>query len=153
MKAQLLATSFTAEDRVAVARYVFSGLVLLTIGQKLYNPILAENFSDFLALLTEAIFGTAFIPPDAVFVAVIVLEVLLTAGLFLAATFGPAVSMWIAFATIGSTASVFSLLYALDSSCGCGFFGDNPYLVLGQKLVLIGLLLYMKQRRHLLFPT
>ncbi|RMG68347.1 MAG: hypothetical protein D6715_02515 [Calditrichaeota bacterium] len=120
----------------------------LTIVQKLFNPAQFADFTRFVGLLSRTY--DVPLPFDLlwIFRGIIVLEALIVLGLY-----GPKtlrLSLWAGgvWLLLGIGISLLSLYAKLHSACGCGLFGDNPYLLLGEKVLLLLLLLgIVKYRR------
>lgn len=139
------------KDWAIIARNVFVGTILITIIQKIINPIHYENFSNFIIFLVNIIANKNYSTPFTLFVFILLIEGFIVIGLFQKSIFRLVTILGIMLIGSGILASGLSYYYGLKSSCGCGLFGDIPQLLLAQKLVLLFLLVFLNKSSQFLF--
>jgi hypothetical protein len=54
--------------------------------------------------------------------------------------------------TLGVTLSIYSLIFKLNSECGCGLLGQNEYGLLIQKFLILIILSVLYRNKYRLFP-
>ena len=82
----------------------------------------------------------------------VVIELYLVIGLWVKFQYSRAVWCTIALTLGGVVLSISFIMFKINSDCGCGFLGDNEWLLLIQKLViLIVLIVLLKMKSHLQF--
>ncbi|MCF7806951.1 MAG: hypothetical protein K9M49_01305 [Candidatus Marinimicrobia bacterium] len=82
----------------------------------------------------------------------LIIELVCIVGLWLRKIFSVGVFFMLALTTVGVGLSVWSLIFKLQSECGCGLFGDDEYFILAQKILILLLLIILYRGRDLLFP-
>ncbi len=70
------------KDIVEIFRYSFTGILIYSIVQKIYAPVLFDNFNDFMILLSNLIIGSDFISPIITFNIFILLDLFIAVGLY-----------------------------------------------------------------------
>ena len=85
-------------------------------------------------------------------VAALVIEVLFVFGVWFRKTASLAILCAVGLCFCGAILSVYSLIFKINSNCGCGLLGQNEFFILTQKLVLLaGLLWLYRQKSELSF--
>lgn len=84
-------------------------------------------------------------------VVAISVEFYLLFGLWLKRHFRPAIILAICMSVLGTLVNIALLVFKFNSECGCGLLGDNDYLILLQKGVIIVLLTILIKGDSLLF--
>jgi len=115
-------------DLIHITKYVFVGFYIFTIFQKVINPYLFENFSEFITLILEILFNKEFHIMKYLFYIIIVFELLIIIRInFKFFMYTVLISLFLL--GLGLIFSSNSIYYGLNKNCGCGIFGDNPYLI------------------------
>lgn len=131
-----------------IARYTFSGIIIVTIIQKLFNPSQFENLTNFASFISILLFEYNLFNFSFIFYAIIIIEFAIILGLYYQHYFKTSILGGILLLISGITASFVSIYYGLHNNCGCGLFGENPYFLLFQKLFLLGLLIFIWKNKH-----
>ena len=81
------------------------------------------------------------------------IEILIAVGLWVRSVFKSAIIMMSAMTIVGIGLSIWSLIFKLQSDCGCGLMGDNEYVVLIQKVLILGVLYVLLRNKKTLFES
>lgn len=128
------------KDITFIARYTFSGIIIVTIIQKLFDQQQFENLTNFVSFISILLTETVIVNPNIVFYGIILFEAVIVTGLFSKRYFNLSVCSGALMLIFGVSASIVSLYYGIQNNCGCGLFGENPYFLLTQKIIFLGLL-------------
>lgn len=79
------------------------------------------------------------------------LELTTAIALWVKKMFSPAVILMGSLVCIGVGLSAWSIMYKIQSECGCGLFGDDEYFILAQKLIILIVLILLYRGRETLF--
>jgi len=136
-----------------IARYTFSGIIIVTIIQKIFDPNQFENLANFVSLISILLFESILLDISFIFYGIILIEFAIIFSLYSEIHFKTSIQCGILLLLSGATASLVPIYYGLQSNCGCGLFGENPYLLLFQKLFLLGLLIFIWKNKHYYFEA
>ncbi len=135
------------KDCLEILRYTFAGVFILTIIRKIFLPEFELNFRKFFTSLTPMLDYQI----ETIWFGLIVLEVFIIIGVFYRGIFQYSFFPGFILLSIGIVLSIISMVLQIQSNCGCGLLGKNPYLVLFQKLALMTILVILSKNRKLLF--
>jgi hypothetical protein len=79
------------------------------------------------------------------------LETYVATSLWIKGLFSSGVISMSALSVSGVALSVYSIFNKTRFECGCGFLGDNEYLILGQKVLILLVLFALYRGRKYLF--
>jgi len=134
-----------------IVRYIFSGNIIITIIQKIFDPNQFENLTNFTSFISILLFESILLDYSFIFYGIIFIEFAILFGIYSQRYFKTAIQCGILLFLAGISASLVSLYYGLQSNCGCGLFGENPYFLLTQKIVLLGLLFMVWKGKNYYF--
>lgn len=80
-------------------------------------------------------------------VAALVIEAIFVFGVWFKRTVAVSVLLAICLCAGGSVLSIYSLVFKLNSNCGCGLLGQNEFGLLAQKVFLLILLIILFRKR------
>ena len=123
-------------EMVKIIRLTFIITLIITIVQKLLDPQQYENLSKLISLMQFSFLGKYLLDSEYVYWFLLCWEFIIVLGLYTKPFFIPSLLMGFIMITSGIMSSLFSLYFGLKSNCGCGLFGENPYVILFQKLLL-----------------
>ncbi len=123
-------------EMVKIIRLTFIITLIITIIQKLLDPQQYENLSKLISLMQFSFLGKYLLDSEYVYWFLLCWEFIIVLGLSTKSFFIPSLLMGFIMITLGIVSSLFSLYFGLKSNCGCGLFGENPYVILFQKLLL-----------------
>jgi hypothetical protein len=125
-----------------IIRNVFAGFLFITIVQKLIDKKQFENLS---LTISQFFYGFNYFGKleTIVFYSIIIIEIFIIISLYFSFLYKWSLRIALFLLLLGSITSILSIYYGFNNTCGCGLFGDNPYLILWQKIVLIIMLLYL----------
>ena len=86
-------------------------------------------------------------------IAALMVELLCVFGLWVKVLFFPGVTLMSVMTIIGIGLSIWSLIFKLQSDCGCGLMGDNEYIILIQKVLILGVLYVLFRNKKTLFES
>ena len=134
-----------------IVRYILSGNIIITIIQKIFDPNQFENLTNFTSFISILLFESILLDYSFIFYGIIFIEFAILFGIYSQRYFKTAIQCGILLFLAGISASLVSLYYGLQSNCGCGLFGENPYFLLTQKIVLLGLLFMVWKGKNYYF--
>ena len=134
-----------------IVRYIFSGNIIITIIQKIFDPNQFENLTNLTSFISILLFESILLDYSFIFYGIIFIEFAILFGIYSQRYFKTAIQCGILLFLAGISASLVSLYYGLQSNCGCGLFGENPYFLLTQKIVLLGLLFMVWKGKNYYF--
>ncbi len=151
---QSINSLFRISDFSGIIRSTFSGFLLVTILQKIIDSNQFENLSKtiFNLLLYFSVNNVSPLLYKGIFTFIIGIELFILIGIYKRKTFDVAVVFSFTILSIGILSSIISIYYGLNNSCGCGLFGENPYLLLFQKAVLFAMLIFIGKNKKIYFP-
>ncbi len=82
----------------------------------------------------------------------IIVELFAAIGLWVRSVYRTSILFMLCLTVLGGLLSIYSIVYKLNSDCGCGLLGDNEYGLLLQKVVILFLLGLMYRSRDRLVP-
>ena len=135
------------KDYLEIIRYTFVGVFLVSIVRKVFLPEFEINFRNFFISLTSMLDYQSKI----IWSGLIIFEIFIVIGIFYYPIFKHSFYSGLILLSAGIILSGFSLVLGIQASCGCGLFGDNPYLILLQKLALITILIILNKNKMFLF--
>ena len=128
-------------------RYTLALTTGFFMGLRIFDPLRFDNFTEGVLLLLRA--SGFIIRPDVLFFGLIILEAIFALAIVFDCCNHVVLPAWLTLITAQISANLFSLIGALNSSCGTGVFRDAPYLILVIQSFILGLLLlvYLKTSR------
>ncbi len=81
----------------------------------------------------------------------VLIELVIAIGVWFKPVFRSAIVLTVGFSVLGTALSVYSLVFKLNSDCGCGLLGDNEYSLLVQKTIIIIVLVVLYRNEKILF--
>ncbi len=135
-----------------ILRAVLAGTFVAIIIQKIIFPDELENLSTTLQVLFFLPLNFSIFSVNTIFYIIIFLEVFIVIGLYYRSLFLYSILAGALLLLLGIAASLLSAYFGFDSKCGCGLFGENPYLLLFQKAVLFAMLIFIGKNKKIYFP-
>jgi len=121
-----------------VRRRILAATSGLFFGARLFDSVTFDNFTKFVVL--------SFKSPGVYFSPITTFFFLISFEVFVASTFlftrykREALLVWLLLIAAQFSANIYSLVGALDSTCGTGLFRDSPYSILTMHTFFLGLL-------------
>lgn len=127
-------------------RVLVSTLFLFLGGMKIY-VLAISGLGDYRAFIDIVGLPKAFVYYGVV---ALLIELYLAIGIWFIQTFISAIVLTLCLSLAGVSVSIYSLVFKLNSACGCGLLGDNEYGILAQKLGIVVTLVFLLIRRSAL---
>jgi len=153
MKNTIKWITLNKQDLIHAARYLVTFFMLIIVFQKMFNPAQYKSFTEFIAFVYNLDVNISASVLNPLYYGIVIFEIAVIAGLFQARFFNYAIYIAIMIICLEFTASLFSAIQGLKSTCSYGLFGENPYLLLLQQTTLLILILIVGSLKHHYFAA
>lgn len=131
-------------DFPKIIRYAFSLYIILTTIRKIIYPEFKNYFMNNLL----SVFPVFEYELDCLWKLLITIEIIIAIGIYFKFSFNISVLLGFLFLISGLIVSILVLYFQIESNCGCGLLGNNAYLIIAQKIILLLMLEYIRKNRE-----